>query len=205
MMQKLQMPQQPGWWILVTFFAMQPKSSLVLGRSSPQTLVNLTAIYISYKKPCQYVRRTLSVTDRNVQKKKCQFFLVSYCGWYVNKLGIGSQSRNYPIVILPTTRYKLSPCPFSASSENSECCSVRISGFVRCLVWRTCEQMQQHTSKCTMHWLHALSDDCMLCVHGMWRGNTTGKLTSPDFCAHKCARLPTFARLHTLSLISPRT
>ena len=61
-----------------------------------------------------------------------------------------------------------------------------------------------HTSKCTMHWLHALSDDCMLCVHGMWRGNTTGKLTSPDFCAHKCARLLTFARLHTLSLISPK-
>ena len=136
--------QQPGWWILVTFFVTRPKSSLVLDANDPQSLVNLIAMDISYKKPCQYVRRTLSVTDRNVQKKKCQFFLVSYCGWYVDKLDITSQSRNYPIVILPTTRYKLSACPFSTSSENSECCSVRISGFVRCLVWRTCEQMQ-HT------------------------------------------------------------
>ena len=135
----------------MTFFVTRPRSSLVLGRSSPQTLVNLTAMDISYKKPCQYGRRTLSVTNSNDQKKKCQFFLVSYYGRYVDKLNMASQSRNYPIVILPTTRYKLSPCPFSASSENSECCSVRISSFVRCLVWRTCEQMQQHTSKCTMH------------------------------------------------------
>ena len=189
----------------MTFFVTRPKSSLVLDVNDPQSLANLIAMDISYKKSCQYGRRTFAVTDCNGQKKKCQFFLVSYYGWYVDKVDITSQSRNYPIVILPTTRYKLSPCPFSASSENSECCSVRISSFVRCLVWRTCEQMQQHTSKCTMHWLHALSDDCMWCVHGMWRGNTTGKLTSPDFCAHKCARLPTFARLHTLSLISPRT
>ena len=137
-------PQPPGWWILVTFFAMQPKSSLVLGRSAPQKLTPLIAMDISYKKPCQYGRWTLSVTDCNVQKKKCQFFLVSYYGWYVDKLDITSQSRNYAIVILPTTRYKLSACSFSAFFENSKCCSIRISGFVRCLVWRTCEQMQ-HT------------------------------------------------------------
>ena len=122
----------------------RPKSSLVLDANDPQSLVNLIAMDISYKKPCQYGRRTFAVTDCNDQKKKCQFFLVSYYGWYVDKVDITSQSRNYPIVILPTTRYKLSLCLFSASSENSECCSVRISGFVRCLVWRTCEQMQ-HT------------------------------------------------------------
>ena len=123
---------------------MQPKSSLVLGRSAPQKLTPLIAMDISYKKPCQYGRRTLPVTDCDVQKKKCQFFLLSYYGWYVDKIDITSQSRNYAIVILPTTRYKLSACPFSAFFENSKCCSIRISGFVRCLVWRTCGQMQ-HT------------------------------------------------------------
>ena len=94
----------------MTFFVMQPKSSLVLGRLLPQTLVNLTAMDIFYKKPCQYGHQTLSVTDCNDQKKSVTFFSYSTTDDTWDKLGITSQSCNYTIVIPPTTRYGFPVC-----------------------------------------------------------------------------------------------
>ena len=71
----------------MTFFATRPKSSLVLDVNDPQSLVNLIAMDISYKKPCQYGRRTLSVTDCNDQKKKGRTgaHMVEYMGKIVKK------------------------------------------------------------------------------------------------------------------------